>query len=59
MRSPLKRNVSLEDVGSAGLYLCSPLSSGVSGETHHVDCGVHAVSISKDEAMLYAESQQH
>ena len=37
--SPLKRNVTLEDVGGAGVYLLSDLSSGVSGETHHVDCG--------------------
>src|SRR5215469_5764397 len=37
--SPLKRNVSIEDVGGAGVYLLSDLSAGVSGEVHHVDCG--------------------
>ena len=52
-RSPMNRNISLEDVGRAGLYLSSDLSSGVSGETHHVDCGVHFTSISKKEAEQY------
>jgi enoyl-[acyl-carrier protein] reductase I len=37
--SPMRRNVGLEEVGGAGLYLLSPLSSGVTGEVHHVDCG--------------------
>mgnify|MGYP001265212447 CR=1 FL=1 len=53
VRSPLKRNITLEDVGNAGLYLSSDLSSGVSGETHHVDSGVHFVAISKEDAEYY------
>jgi len=48
--SPLKRNVTLEDVGGAGLYLLSGLSSGVSGETHHVDCGYHVVGMKAVDA---------
>jgi enoyl-[acyl-carrier protein] reductase I len=48
--SPLKRNVTLDDVGGAGLYLLSPLSSGVSGETHHVDCGYHIVGMKAVDA---------
>jgi enoyl-[acyl-carrier protein] reductase I len=52
-RSPLNKNITLEDVGRAGLYLSSELSSGVSGETHHVDNGVHFTSISKREAEQY------
>ena len=52
-RSPLKRNITLEDVGSAGLYLASTLSNGVTGETHHVDGGVHCVAISKEDADHY------
>lgn len=48
--SPLKRNVTLEDVGGAGLYLVSDLSSGVSGETHHVDCGYHVVGMKAVDA---------
>ncbi|WP_366654122.1 SDR family oxidoreductase [Fodinicurvata sp. EGI_FJ10296] len=43
--APLGRNVLLEDVGNAGLYLLSPLSGGVTGEVHHVDAGFHAVGI--------------
>lgn len=43
--APLRRNVELDDVGSAGLYLLSDLASGVTGEVLHVDCGFHAVGI--------------
>ncbi|MGU9961480.1 MAG: enoyl-ACP reductase FabI [Candidatus Puniceispirillales bacterium WSBS_2018_MAG_OTU23] len=48
--SPLKRNVTLDDVGGAGIYLLSDLSSGVSGETHHVDCGYHIVGMKAADA---------
>ncbi len=48
--SPLKRNVTLEDIGGAGLYLLSDLSSGVSGEVHHVDCGYHVVGMKAVDA---------
>ncbi len=48
--SPLKRNVTLEDIGGAGLYLVSDLSSGVSGETHHVDSGYHVVGMKAVDA---------
>ena len=48
--SPLKRNVTLADVGGAGVYLLSDLSSGVSGETHHVDCGYHVVGMKAVDA---------
>jgi enoyl-[acyl-carrier protein] reductase I len=48
--SPLERNVSLEDVGGAGLYLLSPLSSGVTGEVHHVDSGYHIVGMKNPAA---------
>lgn len=51
-RAPMGTNITLEDVGNAGLYLASPLSSGVNGETHHVDGGVHAVAISKKDALI-------
>ncbi len=50
LNSPLRRNVTLEDVGGAGLYLLSNLSSGVSGETHHVDCGYHIVGMKAVDA---------
>jgi enoyl-[acyl-carrier protein] reductase I len=48
--SPLKRNVTIEDVGGAGVYLLSDLSSGVSGEVHHVDCGYHVVGMKAADA---------
>jgi enoyl-[acyl-carrier protein] reductase I len=48
--SPLKRNVALEEVGGAGLYLLSNLSAGVTGEVHHVDCGYHVVGMKAVDA---------
>jgi len=48
--SPLRRNVTIEDVGGAGLYLLSDLSSGVTGETHHVDAGYHVVGMKAEDA---------
>src|SRR5215475_8774257 len=50
LNSPLKRNVTLEDVGGAGLYLLSELSAGVTGEIHHVDCGYHVVGMKAVDA---------
>jgi enoyl-[acyl-carrier protein] reductase I len=43
--APLRRNVELEDVGNAGLYLLSDLSAGVTGAVHHVDAGYNVVGI--------------
>jgi enoyl-[acyl-carrier protein] reductase I len=48
--APLKRNVTIEDVGGAGLYLLSDLASGVTGETHHVDAGYHVVGMKAEDA---------
>jgi enoyl-[acyl-carrier protein] reductase I len=48
--SPLKRNVTIEEVGGAGLYLASDLSAGVTGEVHHVDCGYHVVGMKAVDA---------
>jgi enoyl-[acyl-carrier protein] reductase I len=48
--SPLKRNVTIEDVGGAGLYLLSSLASGVTGETHHVDAGYHVIGMKAEDA---------
>jgi enoyl-[acyl-carrier protein] reductase I len=50
LNAPLDRNVTIEDVGKSGLYLLSDLSSGVTGETHHVDCGYHTVGMIAPEA---------
>lgn len=43
--APLRRNTTLDDVGGAGLYLLSSLSSGVTGEIHHVDCGYNIMGM--------------
>ena len=48
--SPLRRNVDMDDIGGAGLYLLSDLSSGVTGETHHVDCGYNIVGMKAVDA---------
>ena len=45
LNSPLRRNVGLDEVGGAGLYLLSDLGTGVTGEVHHVDCGYHTVGM--------------
>ena len=50
LNSPLKRNVTIEDVGGSALYLLSDLGSGVSGEVHHVDCGYHVVGMKAVDA---------
>ena len=47
--APLKFNPQLKEVGSAALYLTSELSSGVTGNIHHVDGGLHSVAIPKQE----------
>lgn len=47
--SPLGRNVELEEIGGAGLYLLSDLSSAVTGEIHYVDCGFNVVGMPKHE----------
>jgi len=48
--SPLRRNVTPEDVGGSGLYLLSDLSAGVTGEVHHVDCGYNIVGMKAVDA---------
>ncbi len=50
LNAPLKRNTTIEDVGGAGLYFLSDLSAGVTGETHHVDCGYHVVGMKAEDA---------
>ncbi len=42
-KSPLRRNITADEVGKTGLYLCSDLSSGVTGEVHYVDAGYNIV----------------
>ena len=50
LNSPLRRNVTIDDVGGAGLYMLSDLASGVTGEVHHVDAGYHLVGMKQEDA---------
>ena len=50
LNSPMQRNVTIEEVGGAGVYLLSDLSAGVTGEVHHVDCGYHIVGMKNPAA---------
>ena len=57
--SPLRRNVTIEDVGGAALYLLSDLGSAVTGEVHHVDAGYHVVGMKALDApdMTYEKKE--
>jgi len=56
LNAPLRRNVTIDEVGNAGLYLLSDLGRGVTGEVHHVDCGYHVVGMmAVDAAPAVAE----
>ena len=48
--SPLRRNVTIDDVGGAGVYLLSDLASGVTGEIHHVDAGYNVIGMKAEDA---------
>jgi enoyl-[acyl-carrier protein] reductase I len=50
LNAPLRRNVTIEDVGGSALYFLSDLSSGVTGETHHVDAGYHLIGMKQEDA---------
>ncbi|MFN3990217.1 MAG: enoyl-ACP reductase FabI [Erythrobacter sp.] len=50
LNSPLRRNVTIEDVGGSALYFLSDLASGVTGETHHVDAGYHIIGMKQEDA---------
>ncbi len=50
LNSPMERNVGVDEVGGAGLYLLSDLSTAVTGEVHHVDCGYHIIGMKNPKA---------
>lgn len=50
LNSPMRRTVTIEDVGGAGLYMLSDLSSGVTGEIHHVDAGYNVIGMKAEDA---------
>ncbi|MES2491810.1 MAG: enoyl-ACP reductase FabI [Pseudomonadota bacterium] len=50
LNSPLRRNVTIEDVGGSALYFLSDLAGGVTGEVHHVDAGYHSIGMKQEDA---------
>ncbi|MBR1753461.1 enoyl-ACP reductase [bacterium] len=54
-KSPYHRNVSTDEIGKTGVYLASDLSTGVTGEVIHVDCGCHMVYASDEEMRIMSE----
>jgi enoyl-[acyl-carrier protein] reductase I len=56
--SPLRRTVTIEEVGNAALYLLSDLSSGVTGDIHYVDSGYHVISMPRPEVLNADEEME-
>jgi enoyl-[acyl-carrier protein] reductase I len=54
--APLRRTVSIEDIGGSALYLLSPLSNGVTGEIHYVDAGYNTISMPRPKVLEAQES---
>jgi enoyl-[acyl-carrier protein] reductase I len=52
--SPLRRGVTLEEIGGAALYLLSDLSTGVTGDIHFVDCGYNVITMPNPDALAKA-----
>ena len=50
LNAPLKRTVTIDEVGNTALYLLSDLGSGVTGEVHHVDAGYHVIGMKAEDA---------
>ena len=50
LNSPLRRNVTIDDVGGGALYLLSDLAAGVTGEIHHVDAGYNLIGMKQEDA---------
>jgi len=50
LNAPMERNVGIDEVGGAGLYFLSDLSTAVTGEIHHVDCGYHIIGMKNPHA---------
>ncbi|WP_156839867.1 enoyl-ACP reductase FabI [Novosphingobium aquimarinum] len=50
LNSPMRRNVTIDDVGGSGLYLLSDLASGVTGEIHYVDGGYNVIGMKQEDA---------
>ena len=56
--SPLRRTVTIEDVGGGGLYLLSDLGRGVTGEVLHIDAGYHVVGMKAEDAPDFSVAKE-
>jgi enoyl-[acyl-carrier protein] reductase I len=56
--SPLRRSVTIEEIGGAALYLLSDLSSGVTGDIHYVDAGYNIISMPHPDVMTALEEAE-
>ena len=56
--SPLRRTVSIDEIGGSGLYLLSDLSAGVTGEIHFVDSGYNIISMPHPEALKTVDAAE-
>lgn len=56
--SPLRKSVTLEDIGGSALYFLSDLSGGVTGEVHHIDAGYNIISMPRPEDMREAADEE-
>jgi enoyl-[acyl-carrier protein] reductase I len=56
--APLRRTVTIEEIGGAGLYLLSDLSTGTTGEIHYVDSGYNIVSMPRPEALKTVDAAE-
>jgi enoyl-[acyl-carrier protein] reductase I len=56
--APLRRTVSLGEIGGAALYLLSDLSGGVTGEVHYVDAGYHVVAMPQPDALKTVDAAE-
>jgi enoyl-[acyl-carrier protein] reductase I len=54
--APLRRSVTLDEIGGSTLYLLSDLSSGVTGEIHYVDCGYNVISMPRPDVLKVQEA---
>jgi enoyl-[acyl-carrier protein] reductase I len=54
--SPLRKSVSLDEIGGSALYYLSDLSGGVTGDVHHIDAGYHITSMPTLESLRAADS---
>jgi enoyl-[acyl-carrier protein] reductase I len=56
--SPLRRTITLDEIGGAGLYLLSDLSGGVTGEVHFVDSGYNIISTPRPEDLREGDADE-